>query len=51
MLQAIRVPDFEKRGGLVPVIIQEECTGSVLILAYTRKEEFLETLASGEVVL
>lgn len=47
----VRVPDFGKRGGLVPVIIQEECTGSVLILAYTRKAEFLETLVSGEVVL
>ncbi len=51
MQPTVRVPDFEKRGGIVPVIIQDGRTGTVLILAYTRKEEFLETLASGEVVL
>ncbi len=51
MQPTVRIPDFEKRGGLVPVIVQEECTGSILMLAYTRKEEFLETLATGEVVL
>jgi phosphoribosyl-AMP cyclohydrolase len=50
MNATIRIPDFEKRGGLVPVIVQEERTGSVLMLVYTRKEEFLETLEIGEAV-
>ena len=51
MQATVRIPDFEKRGGIVPVIVQDGSTGRVLILAYTRKEEFLETMASGEVVL
>src|SRR3989338_4745707 len=46
-----REPDFEKRGGLLPVIVQELGTGDVLMLAYTRNEEYLETLQSKAVVL
>jgi len=46
----IRVPNFKKRGGLVPVVVQEEHTGSVLMLVYARKKEFLETLRTGEAV-
>ena len=50
MNSIIRVPNFKKRGGLVPVVVQEECSGLVLMLVYTRKEEFLETLKTGEAV-
>ena len=50
MNSTVRIPDFGKRGGTVPVIVQEERTGLVLMLVYTRKEEFLETLWTGEAV-
>ena len=46
-----RIPDFEKRGGIIPVIVQEQGTDKVLMLAYSRNEEYLETLQSKEVVL
>lgn len=44
-------PDFEKRGGILPVVIQDVGTLEVITLAYTRKEEYEETLRTGEVVL
>lgn len=50
MNATVRIPDFGKRGELVPVIVQEQCSGQMLMLAYTRKEEFLETLETGEAV-
>ena len=50
MKSIIRMPNFKKRRGLVPVVVQEEHTGSVLMLVYTRKKEFLETLRTGEAV-
>lgn len=46
----VRIPDFKRRGGLVPVAVQDQHTGSVLMLVYTRREEFLETLQTGEAV-
>ena len=33
-------PQFEKRGGLLPVAVQETSTGQILILASTNKEAF-----------
>ena len=44
--------DFEKSGGLVPVIVQDVNTKDVLTLAYTNKESLelakkLVTLGSG----
>jgi phosphoribosyl-AMP cyclohydrolase len=41
-------PDFEKQGGLVPVIAQEADTGEVLMLAYMNEEAFDKTLSTGE---
>jgi phosphoribosyl-AMP cyclohydrolase len=42
--------DFEKSGGLVPVIAQDFKSGKVLMLAYVNKEAFEETLNSGRAV-
>jgi len=36
--------DFEKGGGLVPVIVQDASTGEVLMLAYMNREAWEETL-------
>jgi len=40
--------DFEKGNGLVPVIVQEEETGDVLMLAYMNKEAYQKTLETGK---
>lgn len=36
--------DFAKQGGLVPVIVQEDGTNEVLMLAYMNKESLQKTL-------
>jgi phosphoribosyl-AMP cyclohydrolase len=41
-------PDFEKGNGLVPVIVQDDETGDVLMLAYMNREAWLKTLESGK---
>jgi phosphoribosyl-AMP cyclohydrolase len=41
-------PDFEKGNGLVPVIVQDDETGDVLMLAYMNREAWIETLESGK---
>ncbi len=41
--------DFEKLGGMVPVIAQDDATGDVLMMAYMNKEAFDETLRTGRV--
>lgn len=41
--------DFEKRGGFVPVIAQDDTTGEVLMMAYMNHEAFTETLRTGRV--
>lgn len=46
----VRVPDFKKYGGLVPVIVVDKKTGMVLMLAYTRATEFWETFYTHEAV-
>jgi len=43
-------PDFEKGGGLVPVIAQDRTTGTVLMLAYMNEEAYDETLRTGRAV-
>ncbi len=43
-------PDFEKCGGLLPVIAQDDATGVVLMLAYMNEEAYSETLSSGRAV-
>ncbi len=39
--------DFEKRGGLVPGIVQDSRDGRVLMLAYINKEAYETTLKKG----
>ena len=43
------VVDFEKIGGMVPVIAQDHETGDVLMMAYMNREAFEETLRTGRV--
>ncbi len=40
-------PDFAKQGGLVPVVVQEDETGEVLMVAYMNEEAFEETVRTG----
>ena len=39
--------DFDKAGGIVPVVTQDEGTGEVLMMAYMNHEAFAETLRTG----
>lgn len=40
--------DFEKTGGLIPAIAQDDATGEVLMLAYINKDAWEATLATGK---
>ena len=42
-----QVIDFDKAGGMVPVITQDEASGEVLMMAYMNHEAFAETLRTG----
>lgn len=42
--------DFQKSGGLVPAIIQDERTGDVLMLGFMNTTALAETQRTGEVV-
>lgn len=39
--------DFEKGGGLVPVVAQDIGSGEILMVAYVNKEALLKTLETG----
>ena len=41
-------PDFEKGNGLVPAIVQDAKTKSVLMLAYVNEEAYDKMLETGE---
>ena len=41
--------DFEKLGGIVPVIAQDDDSGDVLMMAYMNREAFDETQRTGHV--
>lgn len=41
--------DFDKQDGLVPAIIQDNTTKSVLMLGYMNKEAYEKTIATGKV--
>jgi phosphoribosyl-ATP pyrophosphohydrolase/phosphoribosyl-AMP cyclohydrolase len=43
------VLDFEKSGGLIPAIVQDDETSEVLTLAYMDEEALRRTLESGQV--
>ena len=38
--------DFEKSGGLVPAVVQDERSGEVLMVAYMNREAWEKTLAT-----
>ncbi len=40
--------DFEKSGGLVPVVVQDSKTKDVLTLAYTNRESLQKTKDTGK---
>lgn len=40
-------PDFEKRGGLVPVAVQDASSKEILMLAYANEEAYARTLKTG----
>ncbi|MEM2339192.1 MAG: phosphoribosyl-AMP cyclohydrolase, partial [Nitrososphaerales archaeon] len=39
--------DFEKGGGLIPVVVQDYSTREVLMVAYVNKEALEKTIESG----
>jgi len=43
-------PDFDRGGGLLPVIAQDAGTGDVLMMAYMTLESYAETLRTGMAV-
>ena len=43
--------DFQKSGGLVPAIIQDQRTGDVLMLGFMNAQALAETQRTGEAVL
>ena len=40
--------DFQKRGGVIPTIVQDAQTGEVLMLAYSREESLKKAIALKE---
>ena len=42
--------DFQKNGGLVPAIIQDDRTGDVLMIGFMSPESLAQTQRTGEVV-
>lgn len=46
----VQIIDFEKAGGLVTAIAQDDTTGEVLMVAYMNEESLRQTLERGEVV-
>ena len=43
-------PAFDKRGGIIPVVVQDVNSGTILMLAYTNEACFLETMETGDAV-
>ena len=41
-------PDFDKRGGLLPAIVQDAQSGEILMVAYMNRESWKHTLATGK---
>ena len=40
-------PDFDRAGGLVPAVVQDDETGEVLMLAYMNRQSLEKTLVTG----
>jgi phosphoribosyl-AMP cyclohydrolase len=43
----VLMPQFRKRGGLLPVVVQEAASGEVLMLGYANRPALEKTLATG----
>jgi phosphoribosyl-AMP cyclohydrolase len=41
-------PDFDKRGGLLPAIVQDAQSGEILMVAYMNRQSWERTLATGK---
>lgn len=46
-MDLLNLVDFNKQGGLVPVVVQDHETHDVLMLAYMNREALAETLCTG----
>jgi len=44
----VKGPNFDKGGGLIPVVVQDEGSGEVLMLAYMNEDAWLKTLETGK---
>lgn len=42
--------DFEKGGGLLPAVVQDDRSGEVLMLAYMNEDSWKKTLETGKAV-
>ena len=42
--------DFQKTGGMIPAVIQEQASGRVLMVGFMSEESFRRTVESGSVV-
>ena len=49
MVDLEQMIDFDKSGGVVPVIAQDDETGDVLMMAFMNRGAFSETLRTGRV--
>jgi len=49
-MDPIDIIDFEKAGGLVTAIAQDDTSGEILMVAYMNEESLRRTLELGEVV-
>ena len=48
---SLRDLDFSKHGGLIPVVVQDADTGTVLMVAYADEEAVRLTLETGYTLL
>ena len=46
--ELLDIIDFDKGEGLLPVIVQEEATGEVLMMAYMNEESLMKTMETGK---
>jgi phosphoribosyl-AMP cyclohydrolase len=44
---SVTAPQFEKRGGLLPVVVQEASSDTVLMVAYTNRDAYDATRKTG----
>jgi phosphoribosyl-AMP cyclohydrolase len=44
-----KIPDFDKEGGLITAVVQDDETHRVLMVGYMNREAFDKTLATGHI--